>query len=105
MQNLEIITMQTGCLSVKGDLTFASINAKTVKCVDFSNSCANNTLTLDLKLVTNCDSAGLALMIEWIKYSQQQQVKLIFQHIPQQLLLLAKLSGFEKNAYFQNAAG
>jgi phospholipid transport system transporter-binding protein len=60
-------------------------------------------ITVDLGGVGNADSAGLALMIEWVKYSRSKRVQLRFRNIPEQLLNLAKLSGLDKTSYFISA--
>ena len=102
MVTLEITRIAQGKISVKGDLTLASINKKTVQAIEFKNSrYSENTISIDLSAVNNSDSAGLALIIEWIKLSQLHYIKLNFEAIPEQLLTLAKLSGFDNNSYFQ----
>jgi len=50
------------------------------------------------------DSAGLALMIEWIRLSRMSRVQLRFKNVPEQLLALAKLSGFDETEYFASNA-
>ena len=100
MMPLEINTQAQGEVKVKGDLTFACINKKTVSLIDFKGSRYHNVVTVDLSDVNMSDSAGLALMIEWIKLSRIHSVKLVFKYIPQQLMTLAKLSGFDSNEYF-----
>ena len=87
-------------VSVKGDLTFTTINKKTVQAIQFKSSrYSNENLTIDLSAVNNSDSAGLALMIEWMKLSKLHNVELNFKHIPEQLLTLAKLSGVDESLY------
>ncbi|MCK4841690.1 MAG: STAS domain-containing protein, partial [Methylococcales bacterium] len=71
---------------------------KTIKSFDFLN--AAKEICIDLKKVNTSDSAGLALIIEWIKHSKNHNTSLTFKNIPQQLLTLAKLSGFDTNEYF-----
>jgi len=98
MAMLEIITQSQGLIKVKGDLTFATINKKTVQRVEFKNSrYSEDAINIDLSGVNKSDSAGLALMIEWMKLSKQHHIKLNFNHIPEQLLTLAKLSGFDES--------
>ena len=99
MKALEIIINQ-GDISLRGDLTFASINKKTVDAINFGQSRYSHRITIDLSEVNSSDSAGLALMIEWIKLSKQYNAEIHFSHIPEQLLTLAKLSGFNNNDYF-----
>lgn len=84
----------------KGDLTFFTLNKKTITSFDFLNT--EKKICIDLKEVNTADSAGLALMIEWIKHSKRYKTSLTFKNIPQQLITLAKLSGFDTNEYFSD---
>lgn len=101
MSKLEIIDLGGGQFVVDGDLTFASIDKKIVKSFDFLNT--TKLATIDFSHVTCTDSAGLALMIEWIKYTRQHRIQLRFKNIPEQLRKLAKLSGFDSSSYFATA--
>ncbi len=98
MSGLTISHQGNGVFLVSGTLTFATIDHKTIKLI----SCANHSkeVVLDLQAVSSADSAGLALMIEWIKYAREQRLSLSFKNVPQQLLTLAKLSGLENSPYF-----
>jgi phospholipid transport system transporter-binding protein len=82
---------------VIGDLTFFTLNKKTIGSFDFLKSAKD--ICIDLEKVSTADSAGLALLIEWIKQSKLRGTSLTFENIPQQLLTLAKLSSFEINEY------
>lgn len=101
MSKLAIIDQGAGVFVVDGDLTFASIDKKTVKSFDFLNT--NKLITIDFGRVVCTDSAGLALMIEWIKYTRQHKIQLRFKNIPEQLRNLAKLSGFDQSNHFTTA--
>lgn len=98
MNKLAIIDQGAGLFVVDGDLTFATIDKKTVKSFDFLK--AGKQVTIDLSRVNCTDSAGLALMIEWIKFTRHHRVQLRFKNIPEQLRKLAKLSGFDQSHYF-----
>lgn len=97
MSQLNIIEQRPGHFLIEGPLTFASIDKKTVKSFNFLNSAQH--ICIDLGRVETTDSAGLALMIEWIKQSKQYNTELSFKNIPSQLMALAKLSGFDDNEY------
>ncbi|MFI3188361.1 anti-anti-sigma factor [Crenothrix sp. D3] len=101
MSKLAIIDQGAGVFVIDGDLTFASIDKKTVKSFDFLKS--TKQVTIDLSQVACTDSAGLALMIEWIKYAHQHKTQLRFKNIPEQLRNLAKLSGFDQSSHFTMA--
>ena len=50
-------------------------------------------LTFDLTGVTRVDSAGLALLLEWLREAQRRGKEIHFQNIPAQLAAIAKVSG------------
>lgn len=92
MATLTLHFMDRQYLYLKGDLTFETINDKILEGINFKTS---QRLTIDLSEVKNSNSAGLALIVEWKKRSKIHQTTLIFTHIPEQLLMLAKLSGLK----------
>lgn len=98
MTQLSIIDQGYGHFIVDGDLTFSTIDKQTVKSFAFLS--AAKLITVDLGRVACTDSAGLALMIEWIKYTRHHRIQITFKNIPEQLLNLAKLSGFDKTNHF-----
>ena len=52
-------------------------------------------LTIDLGEVTEVDSAGLALLLEWIRSARQKDLSLRLMHLPDKLLALARISEVE----------
>jgi phospholipid transport system transporter-binding protein len=95
---LKIIAQGDGHFIIDGDLTFAAIDQQTIKSVAFLTTAKK--ISIDLRRVVCTDSAGLALMIEWIKYTRQHRTQIVFKNTPDQLLNLAKLSGFDKTGHF-----
>lgn len=75
---------------LEGNLTFKTIGKHTVGILNFTQAKAS--LHIDLQRVGKIDSAGLALLIEWIKISRAQNKILRFDNIPTSLSALAKLS-------------
>lgn len=98
MSKLNIIKQGAGRFAIDGDLTFATIDKQTLKSFSFLKVAKE--VTIDLARVSCTDSAGLALMIEWIKYARHNRTQLSFKNIPEQLLNLAKLSGFDQSSHF-----
>ncbi len=98
MSKLNVINQGGGHFLIDGDLTFATIDKQTVKSFAFLNAAKD--ISIDLSQVSCTDSAGLALMIEWLKYSRTKRTQLKFKNIPKQLLALAQLSGFDKTNHF-----
>lgn len=98
MSSLNITKKSPKYFIIDGALTFATIDKQTLKSISFLNTA--KAITIDLDRVTSTDSAGLALMIEWIKYSRENRSHITFKNIPEQLLNLAKLSGFDQSSHF-----
>ncbi len=97
MSAFNLIEQAAGIFLVEGDLTFFNLDKKTTTSFDFLKP--KQKICLDLHKVTIADSAGLALLIEWIKQSQLSATQLTFKNVPQQLITLAKLSHFDLNKY------
>ncbi len=93
-----MVNAEAGRFVVEGELTFSAMDKKTVS--SFAFLAAGKQITLDLGKVGNADSAGLALMIEWIKHARSKRVQLRIINIPGQILNLAKLSGLDMAGCF-----
>jgi ABC-type transporter Mla MlaB component len=53
---------------------------------------ARQPLSVDLAAVTAADSAGLALLVDWLAWAQERQSMLTFTNLPPALTALAGLS-------------
>jgi phospholipid transport system transporter-binding protein len=49
-------------------------------------------VSIDLSAVSRADSAGLALLIDWLRIAKRHQYKLAFRNLPNQLLQIAAVS-------------
>ena len=98
MPVLKLTEQTPGYYTLKGSLTFASIDKHTPQSFKFLRGV--DSMCIDLSHLEASDSAGLALMIEWIKQSRMNRVKLTFKNIPAQLMALAKISGLDNSEYF-----
>jgi phospholipid transport system transporter-binding protein len=52
-------------------------------------------LQFDLAQVTSSNSAGVSLLLEWVKYAKQSGKTIEFKNIPAQLLSIIKVSGIQ----------
>lgn len=98
MSALAIIKLGAGSFSVEGDMTFAAISAQLATLFTFLTP--SKQITIDLAHVSSADSAGLALLIEWKKIARTHKSQLVLKNIPEQLLMLAGLSGFDLPSHF-----
>ena len=60
---------------------------------------------LDLSGVTRADSAGLALLVEWLRESGSKGRSIAFLHMPEQMLSIARVCGLEDILFGGTAAG
>jgi phospholipid transport system transporter-binding protein len=87
-----------GEFSVAGHMTFAAISAQIATACAFLTPAKQ--IIIDLAQVTAADSAGLALLVEWKKIARSHKSQLVLKNIPEQLLMLAGLSGFDLSSHF-----
>lgn len=93
LPQFSITPAANGDFLLEGDLTFATLNKTALNQCKFLLE--HKTVIIDLCRVGKADSAGLALLLEWLKLSKANGVQLQFNNIPSQLLALAQLSGVE----------
>jgi len=75
-----------------GSLSFNQVSP-VVNLLDNAIASANNSdVSVDLSGITHSDSAGLALLIEWLRRAKQQSVRLVFLNLPDQLHEIARIS-------------
>jgi len=89
------VEVSPGTYRLETRLTFASVaslRGEGLKVIDS----ATNGLTLELQSVAAVDSAGLALLIDWLAEARAKSRALKNQHPPETLLSLARLSEVEK---------
>lgn len=51
---------------------------------------------VDLSDVQQCDSAGLALLVEWTRYTTKKGSKLLLCNCPEQVLEMIKIFGLDQ---------
>ncbi len=84
----------TQSIHVAGDLTFATANDVQMEIQDKLK--AVPTITVDLAEVTRSDSAGLALLIDWMRKAKKEDKAITFHNVPQQMIAIAHASGLEE---------
>ena len=75
---------------LSGPLSFATTSDLLPRGVESIN--ARRVASIDLSAVSGADSAGLALLVEWLSVAKATGQALHYDNIPSQLLQLAKLS-------------
>lgn len=83
-----------GAFLVSGDLGFESANELLEQSRELFESAAE--LSIDFSGVSDADSAGLALMLEWQRWAAARQRRLRFENVPARLLAIAGLSELDE---------
>ena len=84
-----IATRDDGRIELAGDLTFDTVGALFARNMDaFSNG---QKTVVDLAGITRADSAGLALLVEWLRQARRSQARLEVINMPEQMHSIASM--------------
>lgn len=82
------MTEDQGRVKITGPLTVDTVGPL----LNFSGQAAGKTnVVIDLQQVETVDSAAVSLMLAWVREAQRNNIKLSFEHVPQNLISLARL--------------
>ncbi len=81
-------------IQVGGELSFVTVK----KVLSESNGLFESAkyLNIDLAAVTRSDSAGIALLIDWMRTAKSTNKQIAFHNIPAQMLAIASASGLDE---------
>ena len=94
MADAQLVENGDGSWLLQGELSFASVPS--VLQHAGVNMLGKEQVTVDLKGVTRADSAGLALLVEWLRESELAGNSIKFVNVPAQLLSIARVCGLEE---------
>ncbi|MGA2564142.1 MAG: STAS domain-containing protein [Steroidobacteraceae bacterium] len=88
------VEVSSGAYRLEAPLTFATVPS--LRRAGLSRiAAAQSGLSIDLQQVALSDSAGLALLIDWLAEARKLQRTLHYEHVPEALRVLAGLSDVE----------
>ena len=79
---------------IDGDLTLATVVDVMAQAEPLFVNAAE--MVVDLANVTRSDSAGLAILIEWMRVVAAANKKISFQNVPKQMMGIAGTTGLDK---------
>lgn len=82
---------QGNSLQIDGELNFATV--MTLWKESLGMLAAHDVLHFDFARVRSSNSAGLALLLEWLKYARSHQKKIFFKNIPAKLASIIDVAG------------
>ena len=94
MAQADISSTGEGTFQVSGDLVFSTVAGLLEKSGLLLAEASDP--IVDLASVVNCDSAGLALLLEWITVGTGAGKPVRFRNLPEALVGIARLSNAEK---------
>ena len=84
-----------GTLVLTGVLTIATVTRIHRESLGYFHDAVAVPKSIDLSGVNSVDSAGLALLIEWVRLGRKQNCAIKFQNMPAQMMPLARLFGID----------
>ncbi len=79
---------------ISGELTYTTVKSAMTDVPKMMGNISN--VEIDLSNVTRSDSAGLALLVHWMRAAKQMNKPLVYSHIPAQMLAIASASGLDE---------
>ena len=89
-----LVDSGAGSWLLQGELDFESVPALLRHAG--ARMLGKDRLEVDLKAVTRADSAGLALLVEWLRGSETAGNEIVFINVPPQLLSIARVCGLDE---------
>lgn len=87
-----LVAGEGGQLRAQGPLTFASARHARELGLEAIGRGGQDALVIDCQGVTTSDSAGLAVLIDWLAAAKAAKRSLHFAHVPQGLAALGRIS-------------
>lgn len=94
MSHARIQSTGNSRLRVEGELIFTTVTDLQQQASSLFTEA--DALDIDLKAVQRSDSAGLALLIEWMREARRQDKTLRFLNMPAQMLAIARVSSLDQ---------
>lgn len=83
------------CLSLSGELDHGGVCRALKEGRDWMNN-GSAPLQVDLAGITRCESAGIALLLEWLRQARRQGRQIEFRRVPEQMQVLLKFFDLER---------
>ena len=89
---IEVSEPSQGRVTVTGELTFATARDARQFGVLVLESSSAQSIVIDCSGVTRADSAGLAVLLDWLAWGRRKSRALSLQNLPASLLAIARIS-------------
>jgi len=79
---------------LEGELSFASVPDICDRIVEVIKG--RSELIVNLAKVSRSDSAGVAMLLDWVHIAREQDVDIHFLNMPEQMMAIARVSGLDE---------
>jgi phospholipid transport system transporter-binding protein len=93
---VEIVDLRSGQVEVRGALTFATAKHARAAGRRLIEVGGNSPLEMDCSGVTESDSAGLAVLLDWLALAKRHGRRITFKALPAPIRAVAELSSVTK---------
>ena len=101
---VEVTRAGAGRFNVRGRLTFATARQAVEVGLRAFGGDSGSTIEVDLGEVSAGDSAGLAVLLQWLAWARRRSVALSFVRIPESIRAMARISEIESLLTHEAAA-
>lgn len=91
---IEIQKTADGLIRIRGELSYVNVSDVHQRAVNFFKN--QNTVKIDLGGVTHSDSAGIALLVEWLSDARHRNQGIHFINLPKQMLKMVRVSNLDQ---------
>lgn len=94
MSDFNLVDKGDGCFAISGEMSFDT--AEQILQASEDPFEAHTQLEIDLSEVTVSDTAGLALLLEWVTWANHTVREIRFSGMPERILAIAKTTEVEE---------
>ncbi len=92
---VELVDLGAGRIQVRGALTFATARRARVAGAKLLSAQSGAALEIDCSAVSSSDSAGLAVLLDWLVLARRQGQALSLTNVPAPIRAVAEISDVE----------
>ena len=92
---MSVVESAPGRITVNGALTFATAREARATGLGLIAASQGREIVVDCGSISESDSAGLAVLLDWLGAAQRRHVALRFANVPERLMAIAQISEIE----------
>lgn len=89
---LGVLERSPGRVEVTGELTFATAREARQRGLQVLEGSQAQDLVIDCAAVSRADSAGLAVLLDWLGWGRRHSRRVVLQNLPPSLVAVARIS-------------